>query len=506
MTLAWSAFLLYVVVTLGLAWWGSRKTGNLESYALGSGHMSFWVVGLALAASMTSTATFVINPGIVWAYGLSAVLGYGLSAGLGLAVGIVVFSKGFRRRGFSEPALTVPQWIALAWGDRRLALLYAAVSLLLVSMVVLICYAMAGLLTAVLGFESLVPGYGFETALVVVVLFVFSYVFWGGTFAHAYTNTVQGAVMIVVAVLLILSGADLWGEMLARLGEIDPVLASPVNPSSVLFRNLFEVFGVNLLVGLALACQPHFLIKALYVETEREVNRYLAVAVVAGTLFNLVLLCGLYARVGESRDAVMAYVLESGLGIDGVIPAYVATSFSPAVAVLVTIALVAAGMSTLDGILVALSAIVANDVFLVLRRGDRRDPESGRLAFRVSRWTLVALAVLTIVLSLVQHRTKELSIAIFAQEGVYAVLIATFVPVLFGVFAVRVSRWTVVAASLTALLVHFGFRYGGVSLLTDADATNPGLTATYGLLASLVVAGAGWLVARRRPPSNGVNV
>jgi len=53
-----------------------------------------------------------------------------------------------------------------------------------------------------------------------------------------------------------------------------------------------------------------------------------------------------------------------------------------------------------------------------------------------------------------------------------------------------------VASSLTALAVHFGFRYGKLSLLTDADFTNPGLTATYAIVASCVVASVGMMASR----------
>jgi len=57
MVLSWSLFGLYVVVTRYLAWLGKRKTTSLESYALGDRAMSPLVFGMALAASMTSTAT-----------------------------------------------------------------------------------------------------------------------------------------------------------------------------------------------------------------------------------------------------------------------------------------------------------------------------------------------------------------------------------------------------------------------------------------------------------------
>lgn len=515
MVLSWTLFLLYVVVTLFLAWLGQRRTTTFESYALGNRAMHPFVVGMALAASMTSTATLVINPGIVFAYGLSAVLGYGIAAGLGLAIGIVVFSKGFRRQGDETRILTVPQWIGRRWGDERLTLFYAFVNLLLVAMVVLICYAMAGLLLATLKLETLVPGWGFEVALAGIVLFVFAYVFVGGTWAHAYTNTLQGVLMLGVATLLVGSGFHLFdGHLLERLAAVDPNLATATNPESLLFRNLFEVFGANLLIGVALSLQPHFLIKALYVKSRRDVNRYLALAIAAGVLFNLVLLCGLFARV-EHGPAVAEFMATSGMGIDGVMPAYIVATFPPLLQTLISVAILAAGMSTLDGILVALSAIFANDVVLVIRRlrghDDLSPEEESKLAFKVGRWALAGLGVLAFVLALVQHEHKELSIALFAQEGVYALLVATFVPLLFGIFGGvgifgrflgegekgGLPKGVLVASSLVGLAVHFGFRYGDLTLLTAADGTNPGLTATWGLLASLAVAVAGRIVFGR---------
>ncbi len=494
MAIAWILFLIYVCGTLVLAWLGSRKTTSLESYAIGDGTMHPLVVGLALAASMTSTATLVINPGIVFAYGVSALFGYGVAAALGLTLGIVVLSKGFRKLGLGTGTLTVPAWLGQRYSSQGLRVFYAIVNLLLVAMVVLICYAMAGLMIATLGLTEMLGGAAMTIALAGIILFVFAYTFFGGTFAHVYTNTAQGLIMLVVAVVLIASGIPLLTDgFFSKLAAIDPNLASPVNPSSILFRNLFEVFGANFLVGVALSVQPHFLIKALYVKRERDVNLYLGVAIVAGILFNMVMLCGLYARVGSAAE-VGAFMQASGLGIDGVMPGYIVTQFSPVVGALISIALLAAGMSTLDGILVALSAIFASDVYLVLRRGELDTAAKMKLGLRVGRWTLIVLGVLAFGLSLLQHYRKEFSVAIFAQEGVYALFSALFVPVLFGFLWKSMRGSVALTASLVALAVHFGFRYGELSILTDADYTNPGLTAAYALIASLLVVGVAALV------------
>lgn len=491
MILSWSLFFVYVIVTFYLAWLGQKKTQSLQSYAIGNRDMNPWVVGMALAASMTSTATFVINPGIIYAYGISGVLGYGVAAGLGLMLGIIILSKGFRKYGVRSAALTVPQWIGTRYNDYRMTLFYAFVNLFLIAMVVLICYAMASLLVATLQLPRLIPKYSFEVALLITIAFVFTYIFFGGTYAHAYTNTAQGLIMIVVAATLIASGLHLFdGHFIERLRSVDPNLVSVTNPASLLFRNWFEVFLVNFLVGFALTVQPHFLIKSLYVKTDREVNLYLGVAIVAGTLFTMVLLCGLYARL-DASEFVTEFITANKMGIDGVIPAYILKTFSPAVGVLISIAILAAGMSTLDGILVALSAIFANDIFLVLKRNSTNSSEKDRmvLAFKVGRYSLIAFGLLAFVLSIFQHYFKEFSVAIFAQEGVYALFAATFVPVLFGMFVKNISKSIVFWASISALLVHFSFRYGKLSFFTNADYTNPGLTAAYGLIVSLVIVG-----------------
>lgn len=494
MTATWILFAAYLAVTVWLAWLGARRTTTFRSFALGGGDLSPWVTGLALAASMTSTATFLINPGIVWAYGVSALLGYGLAAGLGLGFGIVILSKGFRRHGQRQEILTVPSWLGSRYGDRRLTFFYGLVSLLLLAMVVLIAYALAGLSVVVLGLDRMLGGQAFAWALGGIIAFVFLYTTVGGTYAHAYTNTAQGILMLIAAVILLVSGIEHLGPgMLDRLAAIDPGLAQAARPDSLLFRNLFEVFGVNLIVGFALAVQPHFINKALYVKTDREVNQYLATAIVLGTVFTSLLLCGLYARLGYNEP--ISRVLEgSRLGIDGVMPLYIAQAFSPVVSAFISVAVLAAGMSTLDGLLIALSAILANDIFLSLTRDRERHL---RTALRVGQASLLVGGVVTFFLALSQHRTKELSIALFAQDGVYALFAATCLPVLFGLFPGWLPRkGAVVLSSLAALAVHFGFRNAKLTLLTAADWTNPGLTVTYGLAAALLVIGVDWMLAR----------
>jgi len=109
----WVSIAAYALLILLFVVRGARKTTNLSDYAVGSMLFSPVAVGLSLAASMTSAATFIINPGFVAFYGISGVLSMAIMLPLGALVSLVILTKGFRKVGMSVKALTMAQWLSL---------------------------------------------------------------------------------------------------------------------------------------------------------------------------------------------------------------------------------------------------------------------------------------------------------------------------------------------------------------------------------------------------------
>ncbi len=480
--LAWSALGIYVLVTLALAWRGWRRTTSVASFATGGGALSPWVVGLALAAQLTSVATFVVNPGLVFAYGLSGLLGFGVAAALGITAGLVLFSSAFRRVGEQGKALTVPQWIGARYGSRGLSVGFGVLSLGLVSYAVLIVVALAYVLGLLLGLPPWLPALG-------LILFVFGYVAFGGANAHASTNAVQAGIMLVVALLLIGSGLpSLWqGEgLFSALAAQDAALVQVTNPASLYFRNLFEVLVCNFLVGLALVCQPHILSKALYVKSDREVRQYLGVAIAVGTVFMMMMWVGLFARVE----------LPAATSIDTVVPLYIASHFGPGLQVLISIGLLCAGISTLEGLVLAISAICSVDLFLVplsqrLMPGKSLE-QRGRVALIVGRASIAVAALVTGLLSLQQLANPTGgSVAIFAQYGIYGLITASIVPLAAGMFIPSATGRQVTAGALTALAAYVGAGAFGFTSM----ANNPAFLATTGIAAGWLAFGLARLVS-----------
>ena len=60
MSFAWILFLIYLVGTAWLGYRGFRKTTGFSSFALGDRAMHPLVVGITLAASVSSASTFII--------------------------------------------------------------------------------------------------------------------------------------------------------------------------------------------------------------------------------------------------------------------------------------------------------------------------------------------------------------------------------------------------------------------------------------------------------------
>ncbi len=516
--LVWGLFLVYLGVTSWLAWLGHRRTDSIESFAVGTRDMHPAIVGITLAASIASTATFVINPGFVYAHGVSALVHFGVAAGGGVILGLVLLSFGFRRVGADTGALTLPHWLGARFGSPGLTTFFAAVSLLSLTFVVLIVGALSIVMQQTLGLTN-------TESCALIVAFVFGYVFVGGTWAHAYTNTLQGVIMAVIAAVIVASGLPLLaggvGGFLETIAATDANLTTVVNPASPLFGSVFSVWVCGFVIGFAVVCQPHILTKALYVDSDRSVRRYLAVCIAVSLVFSALLLVGLYAHVA---DIPAAAFVDPGTGAfrqDLVMAAYLANTFSPAVLAVVTVAILAAGMSTLDGILVALSSIAASDLFVPLSPRTWRDRQSpgalAKSAHRASQLILVAMGAIAFVIAL----NPPALLGIFGQIGVYGIVAAGTVPVVIGIVAPRTPARVVGAAAAAALAAHFAL-YGwgwwasanAVDLVAVAadngllatffdtaapqlGLRNPAVTATYGIFVSAVIAAFG-TIARRR--------
>lgn len=485
---------LYAGLILFFVIRGALRTTSISDYAVGSIQFSPVVVGLSLAASITSAATFIINPGFIALYGVSGILAFAVVLPLGLFFSLIILTKSFRKYGQSVKALTMAQWIGARYGSKGFALFFAFLSLLLLTFIVLICVGMTKVISGALNVPEMY-------ALIGLVVFVFGYMMFGGANSMVYTNTIQAVLMLVVAFILLGSGYEHFKggihNFLDKLAAIDPVLVQPTNPDSPLFRDWFEIVFCNLVVGIAIVCQPHILTKSLLLKKESDVNRYLVTGIVVEAIFFAVVIAGLYARL-RFPDLM---VNGQKINMDSIISTYVVSEFPVYAGIVVVMGLLSAGLSTLEGLIQSLSTTITNDIIAPLARLDKQEAGAARLLVQLNKVVIGILAVAAISLTRQQLLHPNLSVGIFAQNGVYAFFSAAFMPVLLGVFVKDAPRIAPIAAAITAVVVHFGVYYGGFTHYMQGAVRNPAVAATFAILSSAAVGIALWLTFRKKQPA-----
>ena len=488
LVIAYSAAILFFVIR------GALKIKNISDYAVGNVAFSPIAVGLALAASMTSAATFIINPGFIAFYGISGVISYALVMPAAAMVSLVLLTKGFRKHGSSVRALTMAQWMGTRYKSKGYSLFFAFLTLLLITFIVLICVGLTKVLSKTLNVSEL-------SILIGLVVFIFGYMMFGGANSMVYTNTVQAVIMIVVAFILLGSGYQHFSDgihgFLDKLASIDPKLVQITNESSFLFRDYFEIIFAQIVIGVAIVCQPHIITKSLLLKTDKDVNRYLTTGIITQMLFFLVVIVGLYARI----DFPTLTVNGAPLKLDGVVSAYVVREFPVYIGLVVVMGLISAGISTLEGLIQSVSTSITADIIKPLfgKYFPNDDKKNSAATILTNRIVIIFIAIVSILLSYDQLVNPNLSVGIFAQNGVYAYFSAAFVPILFGMFLKDTSKAAVITASIVAIVVHFSFFYGNIKVpFSIATGQNPGVSAAVAISASVVAGGLVYFFTRRK--------
>jgi len=485
MILAWILFALYLLGTSYLGYLGYKKTAGFSSFAIGKGDLSPFVVGVTLAASTASAATFIINPGFVYVDGLSAWINMVLGTFTGLIFMLSVLSFKFRRIGEKVNALTVPDWIGKRYNSKAFSLYFAFINLLSFAFVVLLVGGISIVMQKLLGVNN-------STALIITLVFVTGYVFFGGTYAHVYTNMFQGILMIFVTIAILWAGIDLMIEsqnpgFFQMIYDKDPNLLAWINSDGALFNDFFSIYLTGFFVGAAVVSQPHILTKALYVKSDKAVKNYIWVFGLILFLFLLLGSVGFFAHISVPADQL----IDESTGNfrqDLVMIVYLVNTFPDWVFTLISIVLLAAAMSTLDGLLVSISTITANDLILnIIDKYSKKkltEEQKMKYALKASHLILVIIAILVFAVNV----NPPSLLGIYGQVGVYGMVLASLAPLLAGVLFKNIFIKFVWISSVIAVVLHFLLYFLGDELFPNSGFTfaNPAVTATLAMIAAVL--------------------
>lgn len=381
----WPVHTLLLLYTLMLAWhaWaGNQETHGLADYYVGGRTMGGIALGLSFFATYSSTNSFVGFSGQSYTWGLAWLLLAPMAVALS-AVAWTFVAPRLRRFTHALDSLTIPDFIGFRFGSDRARMAAA----------VIVIFASFFYMTAVFkGIGNLLEAFleiPYEASIVIVFFIVMAYTMAGGFISVVKTDSVQGVVMIIAAVLLFSGTVQAAGGVtsLPRLGLREET------------RQLLEwdaafplvyVLGVVMAGTLKFLAEPRQLSRFYALEDDRAARTGVWVSTASFALvYTLLVPIGMYARLVLGDDI--------GADTDQVVPQLLTTPdvFSPGASAFLLLAMVAAAMSSLDSVLLVMASTAERDLASVLRGAREETAE-----LRATRGYVALFALVTAVIAL----------------------------------------------------------------------------------------------------------
>jgi sodium/proline symporter len=428
---------IYTAVLLYLGFVAGKRTKTMADFAVAGGNIGGVLTGLAVFASFCSAASYLGIPALLYNQGWSAFWLW-IGPALGWVFGVLVLGLRTRVFGRALGSLTISQFLGDRYQSRGLVALLGCVTAVLMVPIMIGQLKGSGLVF------QYITGLSYEAGVLISAGVVFLYMVVGGMYADVYTDAFQALIMMLMTVLLVPIGLNLvggFGGLNQTLAAQNPVLVAPFNPS--FFTPFVATMTVLYWTMAVFTAQPHGTNKFLSIRSVKDLRAFVIVGTIGYTIFaSNVSLAGLFARAVNPNlpqaDTSTLWLL--------------ANHFPVWVAATILVAILAATMSTVDGILHVVGLSVSNDIYrrfwVPLRGRDPEAPEVDRIALRLSRIMLFVFTVLPTYFALASP-PKFLLLLIYV--GIGGILSATFAPYVVGLYWRGATRSGAIAALVVGL-------------------------------------------------------
>jgi len=472
---AWAFVSCYLCSLLIIGWIGynARVEDTLEDFYLAGRGFGFVVLVLTLYATQYSGNSVFGVAGAAYRHG------FGWLISVHYMLSIIVFYRLFAPRlhalSQSKRYVTPVDFLHDRFGSRGLSLLAS-----IVMIVALNNYLLAQLMTMGRALQGLAGPYGdvaYNYGVVALALIMLVYGTLGGIRAIAWTDVIQGAVLMVGFLMLLVMLVDEFGPLSAAT---ERVLASSdaakiARPSGAMLR---EWASYILIVGMGGALYPHAIQRIYASKSCRTLNRSLAVmailpfstalvAVIAG-IYGLAYITGLE---GAGTDQVLGSLLR-------VIQANSVLGYG--LVVLILSAVLAALMSTADSAMLAISSMFTKDIYGVHIHPGATESDMTRIGKRCSWIVVGALAALAIVL-------KDQASLIGLLDRKFDLLVQLAPAFMLGIHWLKLESGPVLSGVVAGLAVSLLLAFGPFDFVVAGKVwgIHPGL---YGLSVNLGIA------------------
>jgi len=438
---AWVFMIGYIVMMVAFGVIGQRKVASADDFATARNAYGPLFLAFAFAATTASGATFVGFPGIGYNAGMSALWSVFLYP-IGVYLGVLICLRLVSNSGHEFGSRSIPEYLGARYQSDLIRILVSLFSLSL------FFYLAGQLVSGIVMFEimlGLSPG----VALGVTATVLMVYVVLGGAHADILTDGVQGFIMVAVGVLVLvmfLMGYGIDGGLSGMLDQLrakDEDLVMAINKDDVLYHSWWSVLAV-LLAHIPLGMLPHIGNKLWALKEPRQRRSFIRLAFAFGLILGMLGLGGIMARV----------ILGDGVNGNQALALLFIELFPSWLAALLGVGILAAVMSTADGLVVSSSQIIANDLyrlsFVPRFRKHLSDEEVERRVLNISR---IATVVIMLLCTALAWSMLDMNVTIIVWIGTGCMMAAFAGPLILGAVWQGVTRAGAFAGLLSGGLV-----------------------------------------------------
>jgi len=361
-----TVFVVYLVILATLALWSHKEAQTMSGYFIAGKSLPPWVVAFSTNATGESGWLLLGLTGMGYAVGVHA---YWVVAGevSGIAAAWLLMSRRLKRMADANDAITVPDVLAAHFKDKNHVLRMISTFIILSMVVTYIAAQMVATGKAFSGFTDM----SYTTGVVFGATVIIVYVLVGGYKAVAWTDLIQGVLMLtglIVVPLVAVSAAGGWDAVLSTLAAEDASLLSPWGPDGPGVKAFIAVASFAA-IGIGFIGVPQLMVRFMSARSEQSLVPAMIISIIVIFLFDI----------GAVTAGLAGRALFPGLeDPEGIFPLLATELFSPVYAGILMVVVLAAIMSTADSLLIMASSAVVRDFMQKIRGSLKPDAELAR--------------------------------------------------------------------------------------------------------------------------------
>ncbi len=432
---------LYALMMIGVAIYTKNRSGSVDDFLLaGKKGLNGWMTAFAYGTTYFSAVIFIGYAGQFGrAYGLASVwIGIG-NAIIGTLVAWLVLAKRTKNMTKRLNAKTMPEFFERRYGSANLKIVTAVITFLF-----LIPYS-ASVYNGISALFEIV--FGIEGWIVMIALAVLTalYLFFGGYFATALSDFIQGIIMIIGVVLMIicfLNHENVNWDISSIVNNPELTWFTFGSSNTGLYGSTVSLLSLILLTSLGVWALPQTVHKYYAIRDKKAIMQ----GVVISTVFALII--GFIAYFTGALSSLFGLGKGSLVPDAQVIPEMLKIAIPVGLTGVIAVLILSASMSTLSSVSLASASVIAVDIY-----GSVKKDAGDKKVNTVMRILCLAFIALSVTIAILNERFNIAAIA-YMMGLSWGTLAGCFMgPYVLGVCWKKVTKPAVWASIISSIVL-----------------------------------------------------